>query len=497
MGMIQSGVHFSLRQLTRKSHAQFLSERKNLRQTQLAILNRLLAQSEKTTWGQEKGIRSDWTYSEMQTKINPTNWNEWSSWVEREKAKSGSMSIDVTRYQPTSGSTHKRKWIPYTRSFLNEIDRATAVWIHDLYEQSPGVREGKHYWSLSWLPTELRKEMSNNDLAYFPWLKRLFLGQVMAIDDSVQRAETSDLARRLTIQKLIECRELSLISVWSPTFLLGICHDLWSDKSSYARHASKGTRDIILQSANLEDCLNRLWPRLSLVSCWQTADAAHWAKKTQQLFSGVPFQGKGLFATEGVVSIPVQGKMHLAYQSHFYEFEKKNREIIPAFELKAGDEVTVLISTGSGLWRYRMGDRVLVVELEDGCPILQFLGREHTVDMVGEKLSFDAARDVLNKLGEKAIIMLASPGDQSVKPGYEIVWEGVAPGNLAERAEMLLKEHHHYLLARELNQLAPARVRECTKSGEFFQSLAREMNWVLGDMKWEALMKLPKNWENT
>jgi len=496
MGLIQSGVHFSLRQLTRKSHAQFLSERNNLRETQIKILNSLLAHSEKTLWGQEKGITSNWSYSQLQSKIAPTDWNEWNAWVEREKKQSGSMSIDVTRYQPTSGSTHKRKWIPYTRSFLNEIDRATAVWIHDLYDQHPGLTVGKHYWSLSWLPTELRQEMSNNDLAYFPWLKRLFLGQVMAMDDSVQRAETSDLARRLTIQKLIECRELSLISVWSPTFLLGICQDLWGDKSTYARTASQATRGILLQSSNLEECINNLWPQLALISCWQTADSAQWAKKTQQLFSGVPFQGKGLFATEGVVSIPVKGKMHLAYQSHFYEFEKKNGEIIPAYELKAGDEVSVLISTGSGIWRYRMGDRVLVEELIDGCPILQFLGREHTVDMVGEKLSFDAARDVLNKLGEKAIIMLAAPGDQNEKPRYEIVWEGVAPTNLAEHTEALLKEHHHYLLARELNQLAPVKVRECKESGEFFQSLAREMNWVLGDMKWEALMKLPKNWEN-
>lgn len=497
MGLIQSGVHFSLRQLTRKSHAQFLAERKNLRLNQLAILRRLLGQSEKTIWGQEKGIRVNLSYDQLVAKVRPTDWNDWSSWVEREKKHNASMAISVNRYQPTSGSTHKRKWIPYTQSFLNEIDNATGVWIHDLYEQYPGLLNGKHYWSLSWLPSELRQEISNNDLAYFPWLKRLFLGQVMAMDDSIQRAATSDLARRLTIQKLIDSRELSFISVWSPTFLLGICQDFWNDKSFYAREASKATHKIILQSSCLEDCLKQLWPKLSLISCWQTADAASWAKKAQQLFVGIPFQGKGLFATEGVVSIPVQGKMHLAYQSHFYEFEKKNGDIVPAFELKAGDEVGVLITTGSGLWRYRMGDRVLVEEMIEGCPILQFLGREHSVDMVGEKLSFDAARDVLNKLGEKAIIMLANPGDHILKPGYELVWEGIAPKGLAEQTEALLKEHHHYLLARELNQLAPVKVRECTKSGEFFQRLAQDMNWILGDMKWEALMKLPKNWEQS
>jgi len=165
MGLIQSGVHFSLRHLTRKSHAQFLAERKNLRLNQLAILNRLLGQSEKTIWGQEKGIRVNLSYDQLVSKVQPTDWNDWSLWVEREKKHSASMAMSVNRYQPTSGSTHKRKWIPYTKSFLNEIDNATGVWIHDLYEQYPGLLNGKHYWSLSWLPSELRQEISNNDLA--------------------------------------------------------------------------------------------------------------------------------------------------------------------------------------------------------------------------------------------------------------------------------------------------------------------------------------------
>lgn len=495
MGLIQSGVHFSLRQLTRKSHAQFLSERKNLQQVQTDIFKRLLRQSATTQWGAEQGLTADMTYAEFSAKVPVTTWGDWESWVDREKNVPGALSRDVTRFQPTSGSTHKRKWIPYTKSFLAEIDRATATWIFDLYAQYPGLRSGAHYWSLSWLPDELRREMTNNDLAYFPWLKRWFLSHVMAVDESVQRAATSQLAREHTIRQLIEQRDLSLLSVWSPTFLLGLCTDIWDERRAFAAKSSRSTQKILTESKDLAECVARLWPGLALVSCWQTADAAPWATQLQELFARVPLQGKGLFATEGVVTIPVEGRTQLAYQSHFYEFEKKTGAIVPAAELVPGDEVRVLLSTGSGLWRYRLGDRVLVEELADGCPVLRFLGRDQTVDMVGEKLSFDAARGVLQQLGPQALLLLASPGATDVRPSYVVVWEGSPPQDLAQRAEALLCEHHHYQLARELQQLAPACVHACDSSAVFFSRLAARMNWVLGDMKWEALMKLPKAWE--
>ncbi|MFP5458851.1 MAG: GH3 auxin-responsive promoter family protein [Bacteriovoracia bacterium] len=495
MGLIQSGVHFSLRQLTRKSHVQFLSERKNLRQVQTDIFKRLLRQSATTQWGAEHGISANMGYAEFIAKVPVTTWSDWEPWVAREKQHPGALSRDVTRFQPTSGSTHKRKWIPYTKSFLAEIDLATATWIFDLYTQYPALRSGTHYWSLSWLPDELRREMSNNDLSYFPWLKRWFLSQVMAVDDSVQRAASSQLAREMTIRQLIERRDLSLLSVWSPTFLQGLCTDLWDERRVFAAKSSRSTHKILTESKDLAECLARLWPGLALVSCWQTADAAPWAKRVQELFPRVPFQGKGLFATEGVVTIPIEGKTQLAYQSHFYEFEKKNGDIVLAAELLPGDEAQVLLSTGSGPWRYRLGDRVLVEEIAGGCPVLTFLGRDQTVDMVGEKLSFDAARDVLKQLGPQALLMLASPGSANERPSYVVVWEGNPPQDLVQKAEALLCEHHHYLLARELQQLAPVSVHACEASGVFFQRLATQMNWVLGDMKWEALMKLPNAWE--
>jgi hypothetical protein len=60
---------------------------------------------------------------------------------------------------------------------------------------------------------------------------------------------------------------------------------------------------------------------LALVSAWDTADAAPWAQQLKACFPQAAFEGKGLWATEGVVTIPIDGQYPLAYRSHVYEFE--------------------------------------------------------------------------------------------------------------------------------------------------------------------------------
>ena len=483
MNPLSPWVHLSLRHLTRKSHAQFLGGRGNIQSTQTQILQRLFTQASQTTWGKEQGMTADWNARDVAQKLKPTTWLDWESWVEKERqGETNSLALNVQRFQPTSGSTFKRKWIPYTQNFLQEIDQATAVWMHDLYLNHPGIMQGRHYWSLSWLPDDLRSQMTNNDLAYFPWLKRQFLAQVMAVPDRVQHAATAKLAREQTLHHLLHCRDLSLLFVWSPTFLLGLIEELWEQ-----RHDHQCTSP----ANSVEDMVQRLWPKLALISAWDTADAAPWAEKIKQIFPRTPFQGKGLFATEAVVTIPVQNRPHLAYTSHYYEFQRSDGVIVPSWELRGGDRVSPLVSTGSGLWRYQLGDELLVEEIYQGCPVLQFLGRQQTVDLVGEKLTYQVAREMLQELGLNAFLLLAVQGNDDTRPYYELVWEGVAPAGMSQKVESFLSEHHHYRLARELGQLSPLRIHTCQSRGLFLRELAEQMNWVLGDMKWEALVKLP------
>ncbi len=496
MALLHSALHKSLLQLTRKSHGEFLRQRKDLRGVQESILRRLLAQSRLTTWGREHGVSQITSYADFQRRLAPSTWEDWRPWVELERASERALCGELKRYQPTSGSGAERKWIPYTKSFLAELDRATAPWMHDLYLRHRALRRGRHYWSLSWLPTELRGQMSNDDLSYFPQLERLILGPLMAVPRQVQEAPTAELARQQTLAALLECADLSFVSVWSPTFLLALCRDLLEARESFAARASVRVRKILLAQLPPEEIFAQLWPALSVISCWQTAEAARWIPRLKELFPRATIESKGLFATEGVVTIPIAGKMTLAYRSHFYEFERDDGKIVPAWELVPGQRVRVLLTTGSGFMRYQLGDEMQVQELVEGCPTLEFLGRRSTSDLVGEKLSYESARKVLAELGDEALFFLASPGDREKPPAYELVWQGSAPARATQLAEEALGRHHHYKLARELNQLAPVSVRAVSDVADFLRSLCETQGWVEGDRKWEAVVRLNRPMEN-
>ncbi len=144
---------------------------------------------------------------------------------------------------------------------------------------------------------------------------------------------------------------------------------------------------------------NELWPRLTLISCWTDAAAARGAVELQSMFPNVEIQSKGLLATEGCVTFPLVGRPApvLAVGSHFFEFQEEGRENEDAdpfagcrlaHELDRGGRYSVVLTTGGGLYRYRLNDSVEVVGFEHECPLLRFLGKTDRVsDLVGEKLA--------------------------------------------------------------------------------------------------------------
>ncbi|MBY0518085.1 MAG: GH3 auxin-responsive promoter family protein [Bacteriovoracaceae bacterium] len=492
MSFLTHSIHSSLLQMTKKSHREFGENRKNIQQIQTQILRRLLQQSSTTLWGREHGLHPDLSYEQLISKVTPTTWDSWAEWVKKQKAGDENvLSSNVSRYQPTSGSTFNRKWIPYSKEFLKEIDNATNVWMHDLYKHYPKIKNGRHYWSLSWLPNDLRQEMSNNDLSYFPWFKRQMMGKIMAVPDEIQHASSAELARDLTIKSLLPCSDLSMFFVWSPTFLLGICDEIWNERQELSKKCKGKTSEILSNAKDQNELMSLLWPKLSLISAWDTADAKPWANRLKKIFPNTAFQGKGLFATEGVVTIPYEGKNHLSYTSHFYEFMFADGRIVPSWDLKEGDCVSPLLSSGNGIWRYQLGDELDVAEIQHQCPILSFKGRKHTVDLVGEKLSLLTASEILRSIGPEAILFLASQGSDEEKPRYILVCEGARKNGLDKRVEEKLLQNHHYRLARELGQLDSLEVEFHERSGDFFKILCSRMGWVLGNMKWESIIKIP------
>lgn len=456
----------------------------NLEKHQRFVLRRQLKHFISTIWGREHLLQVK-NYEDFVAKIDPSFYNDWQPFIAKQMKSSQSyICKEVSRYVPTSGSTDKLKWIPYNTEFNKELQSAAGAWICDINRSFPKVMNGKHYWSLSWIPNHLRNQgVSTDDSSLFSWSSRILHRQVMAVDERSCNLNSCEDSMFATAVYLCSHADLSLISVWSPSFLLELLNLIGQHRDRIASILREGRWQFplplrknlraasILASWNGElepNVLKELWPQLALISAWDSSSSSELAQTIKTMFSHVAFQGKGLWATEGVVSIPIQGHHVLASYSHFYEFEDlASHEVIPSWKLEKGQILRPILTTGNGLLRYKLNDRVKCLGHFGVHPKLEFLGRIGSTDMVGEKLDQQDIGSYLKKLRERGVPALSLVGRKSVKghngdkPHYELLTYSMNEKKLIfeqDKLEAFLCENHHYALARDLGQLAPASI---------------------------------------
>jgi hypothetical protein len=415
------------------------------------------------------------------------------------------------RLQPTSGSGEKEKLIPYTKEFINELNSALNPWLFDLCKTYPEVLLGKHYWSLSWLPTHWRqKGWRLDDFELLPPWKKTLTKALLAVPHEVSQAPTLSSSQFATLAWLTSCRELSFISVWSPTFFLELIKllevwkapliktletGLWGLFEEDLKHLTapqNAAQAKVLKNSGLTE----LWPHLKLMSSWDSSSSKGWAQTLKDLFPNTQFQGKGLWATEGVISIPFEGKFTLSYLSHYYEFfdlDKKN--ILRADELQTGMQVHPLLTTSNGFTRYRIKDRLLVTGFNQSVPTLEFLERDNTFDMVGEKLDTHTLLQIHDELKKQlphlAWVNAFALNGQTSSPYYCFVFEG--EGSISHAAKVIkgiLNQHFHYHLAQELGQLGHEKILVMQDAFHRYEKYQLERGMVQGNIKVELGTKV-------
>jgi hypothetical protein len=416
----------------------------------------------------------------------------------------------VTAFEETGGTTRGPKLVPHTEAGLEAFRRALLPWLDDLANAYPQIAAGRAYWAISPVARAPRRTSAGipiglpGEAAYFGEALAPRVLATLAVPPGVGAIADVDAWREATCLHLLACEDLALISVWSPTFLSGLfAHikrcgehliDLLAAESSAfpARPARIAFLRERLRHADADPA--SLWPRLQLVSCWDQGSSLPYAKLLREQFVPVHVQGKGLLATEGVISIPLEdfSMPVLAVDSGYFEFLDDTGRCRAAGEVTPGEEYQVLMTTESGLYRYAIGDRVCVHGFAGEAPTLEFVGRgAHCSDLCGEKLTEHLALASIAPLALR-FAMLAPAGE----PGYLLFVDAdeVAPEKseaLARSTESALSANPQYAYARTLGQLAPLGVRRCIRPLETWLTWGLDRGQRLGDIKPPALSPEP------
>lgn len=503
---------------------------------QSAILKRILAANANAEFGRWHGFASIRTVPEYRERVPLRQFDEFREWTERiADGRANVLTREPVRLlEPTSGTGNNgTKLIPYTRGLQREFHGAIRTWIVDLLLSEPKLMGGPAYWSVS--PVTMRQRRTrggipigfDDDTSYMGGWQQRLVQSALAVPSAVCEIGDMELFRYVTMLFLVRSRQLRLVSVWNPTFLTLLVEQLPEWGEDLARDLERGTvrgGDGAALPRRVQECLRQdarraheirdalraksaaelhctLWSELRVISCWTDANAAGAAARLGALFPQARVQGKGLIATEGFVSLPMEGRegAALAVRSHFLEFLplNANGEVDCAkprlaHELRRGEKYSVVLTTSGGLYRYQLNDLIEVAGHWHECPLVRFAGRHrHISDWYGEKLNeahvSRALQEVFGELGiSPGFAMLACEAKYAA-PAYVLYIETVAPDDLLGAAvrgiEARLHENFHYDYARRLGQLGAVRLARVEGAAEMYLAARLRKGQRAGDVK--------------
>jgi hypothetical protein len=497
--------------------AAFARASRHVAEAQTRLLLQTVRANRDTEFGHAHGFADVTDARTYQERVPLATYDDYASRIRRIAAgETNILTHDpVELLEPTSGTTGGEKLIPYTAGLRRQFQRGVTAWIADLLRRRPAVRGGRAYWSLS--PTFGPPRRSpgglpigfDDDAAYLGWTEQLALRRLLVTPPEDARLTDMDSFRYCTLLSLLAADDLTLISVWSPTFLTALlaplvdwqdrlCHDLRCGSlnlpAPLAEEAARPIRGwlrpdpmradhlarLLRSPAPLADRLRGVWPRLVLISCWADAAAALFLTELRALFPEVEVQPKGLLATEGFVSFPLidHPGASLSLRSHFFEFQEiGSTRCRLAHELDRGGRYCIVLTTAGGLYRYQLHDEVTVVGFHHQCPLIRFIGKsDATSDLVGEKLTESHVRAVLDRLTARQALqprfvllvpVLRPPARYRLYiQAPEITADSPHLGPLRKQLEDGLMENPYYRHAVATGQLAPVQIMALDAEGD-------------------------------
>jgi GH3 auxin-responsive promoter len=464
-------------------------------------LRDILTRNQSCEYGERHEFRRIRTYDEFRSRVPIVGYEELRADIARMAIGQPNVLVAsaVVAFEETGGTSAGRKLVPHTVGSLEAFRRPLTAWLDDLYESDPLLQHGTAYWAIS--PAgrtpricTARVPVGLSDADYFgPWLAPE-IAHTLSVQPSVALLTDLDEWRAATMTQLLADEALALISVWSPTFLLMLLHYAVARGAELyeriSREASAGRAQRIRAALSAhEPDFRAIWPHLRLISCWDQASSRGPARELARHFPDVTIQGKGLLATEGIVSIPLTDSQMpvLAIESGFYEFLGADGTCHCASDLAPGEQYEVLLTNSSGLYRYAIGDRVLVHGFVGTAPTLEFVGRAGVIsDRCGEKLSEDFIVKALNGTDLVFATLAAdSAGYVLLVDSNEVSDKEAA--TLCAQIDLQLRANPQYAYACDLQQLAPVRPALCRNPMDSFVGEALARGRRLGDVKPPAL----------
>jgi hypothetical protein len=462
-----AGRWYAILPAAQREAATFIAAVGQPRATQLAMLERILAENSASEFGRQHGFASIKNIAEFRRRVPVASYEAFRPAIDR--MANGMAKVltgqPVIAFEETGGTASGRKLIPYTAAGLDGFRGAVLPWLASLAQRRPSVTAGSAYVTISPATRAPRQTAGGipiglaSDAAYLGDEVAPAFASLLAVSPQVGGITDVACWQVASLTALVAAEDLSFISLWSPTFLTALLASLPGHAEAVLAGLD-GPARARLERAMATPALDTqlLWPRLDCISCWNDGPAAGFAAQLAEDFPRAVIEPKGLLATEAAITLPfaAAGQCIPAITSCFIEFLDSAGEPRLCDELVTGEDYRLAITTESGLYRYDIGDIVHCSGHDALMPLLRFVGRHgRSSDIVGEKLTEAFAAETISALGiAGAIAASADP------PGYVLLLDDQRDDvqALGQQGDQLLCRNPQYDYARRIGQLAALRV---------------------------------------
>lgn len=483
-------------------YSSYLEDLKVPELTQKRLLDSIIQKVSSTKYGQEHQIKDKLSLSDFQNKIPLNSYESLSKYLENDHSYNNKNIVNPSAilWEKTSGSSQKKKLIPYNRYALRDFRDMIVYWVADLVRTSQNLRIRKIFFSVS-LHLDTNSGIEN-DTDYLPWYFQFFFKKYLLIPKDLKKIKDPRSFNLYLCSHLLLDRDINILFIWSPTYLISLMEFIKENKEELLKILKMKNFEYNLVSfpifAKNEREIDEIekiittgqWKEIDIISCWVDGSSQYFLEELGSYFPQAKIQGKGLLATEAPITFPsnISGGYLPLINNLFYEFIDKNNNIKLIHELEVGQKYELIISNRSGLIRYQMNDIIEVTNFHHATPCFKFISRTGmSVDLTGEKLDLLTIESIFEKLSINDDSFLCPILDT---PSYYLFITKEFD-NKGTQIEDELLSHHHYHQSRKLNQLNSIQILKHQNPIELYNKILTSSGIKLGDIKFNRLITKP------
>lgn len=479
---------------------------------QTELLLRILRKQANTGFGRDHHFADIRTVAEFRNNVPVAPYEYVAPYIERvQKGETNALLADrrVLMFALTSGTTASRKFIPVTDEYLAAYRRGWNMWGVKMYRDNRGRKVAmRPIVQMVGDPEEFRTEAGipcGNLSGYTAMVQKRLIRWMYAVPYVTGKIKDSK-ARYYVALRFSIGRNVSQFMAANPSTLVQFARTLDAEKDALLRDLHDGTLRTDLDiPGEVRDWLTRKLPRDpkraaqlraiaektghllptdvwpvggTVINTWTGGSMGPYLRQLPQYFGEPPIRDLGLLASEGRMTIPLEGGTAsgiLDIWSHYFEFipegeiDSPQPTVLGAHELAEGKSYYLVPTTAYGLYRYHISDLVRVTGFFGRTPQVEFLGKGHRfANLTGEKLSeyhvTKAMDSVAPRLGQTITAYSLAPIWDEKQPYYGLFIEQQDTRDepalrrfLAEFDRQLGVENIEYAAKRDSGRLGPVR----------------------------------------